>query len=26
LDEKQVRQYIRDQEKLDKDQMEFNFD
>jgi putative transposase len=26
LDEKAVREYIRDQEKLDKDQMEFNFD
>ena len=26
LDEKEVREYIRDQEKLDKDQMEFNFD
>jgi len=26
LDEKAVREYIRDQEKLDKDQMEFKFD
>ena len=26
LDGKAVREYIRDQEKLDKDQMEFNFD
>ncbi len=26
LDEKEVREYIKDQEKVDKDQMEFNFD